>query len=286
MSIQSIEIARIDATERLRLLSQVWVDTMAAEIATGEPLPPIEAVETQGGYRLIAGAHRLAAAKQAGAIKIDARVWPMAEAPQDEAALRLREIKENIVRYELTELDRAVAILAWKEIYEGSQPLPKRGPKPKKAATPELIAESAKNFVVRFSAAAAEAMDISERSVQVSIQIASGLAIETRQRLSATPLANRQSELLQLSHQSAERQSLILDLLLAEEPQAHSVAEAVAVLDKVPPPLKITGWERVSDRFARLQPPEQFRFFDAHAEAVEMWLADRKAAAKPARRSA
>jgi ParB family chromosome partitioning protein len=286
MSIQSIEIARIETTERLRLLRDVWVETMVAEIATGQPLPPIEVAETEIGYRLVAGAHRLAAAKKAGAATIEARVWPLRQGPQDEAWLRLREIKENIVRYELTELDRAVAILAWKEIYEGSQPLPKRGPKPKKAATPELIAESAKNFVVRFSAAAAEAMDISERSVQVSIQIASGLAADTRQRLSATPLANRQSELLQLSHQSAERQSLILDLLLAEEPEAHSVAEAIAVLDKVPPPLRITGWERVSDRFSRLQPPEQFRFFDAHAEAIEMWVAARKAASKPTRRSA
>ncbi|MBP0650944.1 hypothetical protein J8J40_28230, partial [Mycobacterium tuberculosis] len=63
---------------------------------------------------------------------------------------------------------------------------------------------------------------------------------------------------------------MIVDLLLADEPQAHSVADAIAVLDKVPPPIKITEWDRVSDRFARLAPAEQSRFGTTRRSATSL----------------
>ncbi|MFX9077355.1 hypothetical protein ABTN32_20065, partial [Acinetobacter baumannii] len=84
----------------------------------------------------------------------------------------LAEVRENIVRAELTELDRATAILTWKQVYEQQATLKKRG---RKAAS-ELIAETANNsqpvFHERFSLAAAKVLDISERSVQVAVNIA------------------------------------------------------------------------------------------------------------------
>jgi ParB family chromosome partitioning protein len=285
MIIKLIPIARIDMSDRLRALNPIWVEAMARDIQAGEVLPPIEVVETgDDTYRLAAGALRVAATSATGANEIEARVWPASAFP-DERALRLKEIRENIVRYELTVLDRSVAILAWKEIYDASKPLPKRGRKAAAQASQELIAESAKIFAERFSMAAARALDISERSVHVALQIASGITEESRLRISVEDLANRQAELLQLSHQDGDRQSAILDLLLAPEPKAATIAEAIAILDKVPAPIQLAGWQRVSDRFSRLTTTEQDRFFAAHAEAVERWYAARLVASKT-RRSA
>lgn len=267
--LREIEISRIDATGRLRQINPGWVEAFSAEIAGGAVLAPIDVVETAAGFRLITGGHRLAAHVRLDREAITARVWPASAFP-DEGSMRLKEIQENILRFEPTELDRAVAILHWKEIYEDTQPQPKRG-RPAK----EIAADSARIFAERFSTAAAKAMGISERSVQVAVQIATGLSSDTRSRIAAAVIADVQSELLQLAHQHPDRQARIVDLLLCDPPRAGSVAEAVAVLDATPAPAKLAGWERVSDRFSRLPMPEQDRFFAAHADAIDRWLTTR-----------
>ncbi len=269
MTIQDIEIAKIDATGRLRQINAGWVEAFIREIEQGATLAPIEVVETATGYRLITGGHRLAAHVQLGRTDIEARVWPASAFP-DEGAMRLKEIQENILRFEPTELDRSVAILHWKQIFEDTRPKPKRG-RPSK----EIAAESARIFAERFSTAAARAMGISERSVQVAVQIATGLSEETRIRIAFAPIADAQAELLQLAHQTPDRQSQIIGLLLAEPAAASSVAEAIAVLDRTPMPVRLTGWMKVSNTFARLKEDEQAEFFAAHADAIDRWMATR-----------
>lgn len=275
MTIQSIDISRIDTTGRLRQINPDWVAAFAQEFQQGTVTAPIDVVETQAGYRLITGGHRLAAHVQLGRTHIEACVWPASAFP-NEAAMRLKEIQENLLRFEPTELDRAVAILHWKQIFEENQPQPKRG-----RPTREIIANSAKIFVERFSTAAAKAIGISERSVYAAVQIATGLTEATRQRIATAPIADVQSELLQLAVQPAERQAQIVDLLLSDPPGAGSVAEAVAIIDNVPAAAPPAGWERISDRFSRLPEKDQHRFFAIHAEAIDRWQATR-----PRRRSA
>jgi len=269
MTLQHIDTSRIDATDRLRQINPGWVEAFAREIEAGAMLAPVDVAETADGYRLITGGHRLAAHVSLGRATIEARVWPASAFP-DEGAMRLKEIQENILRFEPTELDRAVAILHWKRIFEENQPQPKRG-RPSK----EILANSAKIFVERFSTAAAKAIGISERSVYAAVQIATGLSDETRERIALTPIADVQSELLQLAAQHPDRQAKILDLLLADPPIAGSVAEAIAVIDRVPAPAALAPWEKISDRFARLSEREQVRFFAAHEEAIERWMATR-----------
>jgi len=275
MTLQHIDTSRIDATDRLRQINPGWVEAFAREIEAGAILAPVDVVETADGYRLITGGHRLAAHVSLGRTTIEARVWPAAAFP-DEGAMRLKEIQENILRFEPTELDRAVALLHWKRIFEETQPLPKRG-RPSK----EIAADPARIFAERFSVAAANAMGISERSVRLAVQIATGLSDQTRERIALAPIADLQSELLQLAAQHPDRQAKILDLMLADPPAAGSVAEAIAVIDRVPAPAALAPWERLSDRFGRLSEREQVRFFAAHEEAIERWMA-----ARPRRRSA
>lgn len=268
--IQTIDISRIDATGRLRPINPDWSAAMAETLAAGERLPPIEVVERGEGYRLIAGGHRLDAHKIAGRATIEAEVYSAA-AFLDEAAVRLREIKENMLRFELTALDRAVHLATWKEIHEAAYEAPKRGRKPKKIDAEKLAQDSAA-FAKSFSKAAAAALRMSERSIQVAVQVAAGLALEIRERIARAPIADNISELLHLAHQAPERQAQIVGLLLADPAQAKSVAEAIAVLDRTPAPTRLTGWAKVSDTFSRLEPADQQRFFDAHADAVDRWL--------------
>lgn len=271
MTIKTIEIAKIDIGTRLRARRQDWVDTFAEQITGGEELPPIEVVaRADGRFALITGEHRMAAHAQAGRTEITADVKD-ATAYADEAACRLREIKENLCRAGLTELDRAVAIATWKVIYQTDNPTQKRGGDRRS----DQIAESAKWFSSRFSTAAARALGISERSVQVSIEIANGLAEDVRTAIAMHPIADHQGELLALAHQSPARQAKIVKLLLDTERGVHSVADAIATIDKTPTPAKAAPWERISNRFARLKEPQQHAFFEAHHDAITSWLAQR-----------
>lgn len=271
--LREIDISRIDASGRLRPINRTWSAAMAETLEAGERLPPIELVERGDGFRLIAGGHRLDAHKICGRAVIEAEVYTAA-AFADEAAIRLREIKENMLRFELTALDRAVHLATWKEIHEGLYQPPTRGRKPKKI-DPEKLAQNSAAFSQSFSKAASSALGVSERSVQVAVQIASGIAPDIRERIAEAPIAYTASELLQLAHQDAERQARIVDLLLCDPPRAGSVAEAIAVLDATPAPARLTGWERVSDRFSRLAQAEQDSFFAAHADAIDRWLMTR-----------
>jgi ParB family chromosome partitioning protein len=224
---------------------------------------------------LIAGGHRIDAHEIAGRTEIVAEVYSAADFA-DEAAIRLREIKENLLRFELTALDWAVHLATWKTIHEATYEPPRRGRKPK-SIDPEKLAKSISAFSQSFSKAASEALGVTERSVQMAVQIATGIGLDIRERIAGAPIADNGSELRQLAVQGDERQSKIVGLLLADPPGATSVAEAVAILDRIPVSLKLTGWEKVSDRFSRLPEPAQSRFFEAHADAIDRWLASRKA---------
>lgn len=273
MTNQIIEIDRIDTSGRLRPINPTWSAAMAETLAAGERLPPIEVVERGEGFRLIAGGHRVDAHKIARRTVIEAEVYSAASFA-DEAAIRLREIKENMLRFELTALDRAVHLATWKEIHEAAYEAPKRGRKPLKI-DPAKLAQNSAAFAQSFSKAASEALRISERSIQVAVQVASGIGLETRERIARAPFADVMSELLQLSHQDQDRQERIVGLLLAEPAGASSVAEAIAILDRTPAPVKLTGWQKVSDTFSRLKEPEQAAFFAAHADAIDRWLMTR-----------
>ncbi|MBL6431697.1 MAG: hypothetical protein HPM95_13250 [Alphaproteobacteria bacterium] len=124
------------------------------------------------------------------------------------------------------------------------------------------------------SEAAQEAFGLSARAIFRALKIAT-ISPEIRDRIADNALAGNQSELLKLSDQSPDRQAQIVGLLLAEPPTATTVDDAVAVIDKTQPAQTPKLWEKVSDRFSRLKRSEQHRFFEAHRDAIDLWLAER-----------
>ena len=271
MTITTIEIEKIDASGRLRPIRPDWVEAFAEQIAAGEELPPVEVVATgDGTWRLITGGHRFAAHKAAGRETIEAEVKDP-ERYADEAACRLREIKENFYRVGQTELDRCVAIATWKEIHEAANPVPKRGRK----SAEEIAAESAGIFLQGFSTVAAEVLGISERSVQVAVKIATGIDKEVRAALALHPVADHQSDLLLLAQQSEQRQQAIAALLMDADAGVDSVGEAIASIDKTPKPARMAAWERLAGKFAKLKDKQQHAFFEAHYDTITVWLATR-----------
>ena len=279
METKHIPIAKIDRSKRLRAINPTWAQTLADEAReTGPQWPAIEVVETAKGYRLVSGGHRTAAAELLGLTEIEAKVFGNDEFA-DEASIRLREIRENMLRYELTALDRAVHLATWKEIHESVAGPAKRG---RKSRQEELAQNSAAIFAGTFSKAAATALGISERSVQVAVQVACSITEAVRHRISAHSIADTMSELIQLAGETPDRQDTIAGMLLAEPPLAHTVAEAIALIDKLPAPKKLEKWEAAAARFGRLTLSEQDRFFEANSASVDRSLAARSNGRKAA----
>ncbi|WP_319774441.1 hypothetical protein [Breoghania sp.] len=270
---KTVKIADIDASNRLRPINPTWAETIAEGLRNGDEVPPIKVVEQGEKFRLIFGGHRLEGHVLADFETIEVDVRPSAEYP-DEASIRLEEIRENMIRYELTALDRAVHLAAWKALHEEAAGPAKRGRKSKaELAQAELAQNSAAIFAGTFSAAAAAALGVSERSVQVAVQVANGIVADVRETIAFLPIADTMSELLKLAALSPERQKAVADMLAADPPRAGSVADAVALISDTPKPAKPAAWERLSDKFSRLKPGEQKRFFELHRAEIETWLA-------------
>ncbi|MBL6431698.1 MAG: ParB N-terminal domain-containing protein [Alphaproteobacteria bacterium] len=138
-TIMDLDLAAIDSTDRLRKALPARVEALCGRSRSTGLLTPIEAVgpTEEGRYRLIYGAHRLAAAKRLGWAEIPS-VIHAPDAFADEATARLREIRENLMRFELNPLERAVAIGAWRDIYEAAHGKVKPG-RTAKWAPKELV---------------------------------------------------------------------------------------------------------------------------------------------------
>lgn len=161
ITLLSIPLDRITVGPRLRPVNADYVALLAASMAeTGQHTPvDVGPADAEGRHPLIAGAHRHAAALQAGLPTLLARVFT---GSADEA--QLLEIDENLMRHELNELDRAVFLAQRKAIYERLFPETKRGGKRHGGQTEENF-----RLIPRqesFAAATAARLGISDRQVR------------------------------------------------------------------------------------------------------------------------
>jgi phosphoglycolate phosphatase-like HAD superfamily hydrolase len=140
---------------------------------------------------LVAGAHRLAAAKHLGWATIPARIVEL-----DEVDSELAEIDENLRRTELTVLEQAEHLLRREELLAAKGVRAKAGDNQHTDATT--------------TATIADSMGISERSAQQRLQIARGLSQEARDALRGTELAESTTKLVELSRQPQQYQVAIV----------------------------------------------------------------------------
>lgn len=150
--------------------------------------------------RLVAGYHRLEACRSLGWAAIPAVVVQL-----DALHAELAEIDENLVRNELTVLERSEQLARRKQVYEALHPAARhgaqgggRGGKGTRART--------ENDVVSFSVDTASKTNTSARSVQRDVQIAAGLPDDVRDQLRGTAVADSKTDLLKLSRMEPEDQ--------------------------------------------------------------------------------
>ena len=129
------------AKHRLRALREDTANALAQSMANQGQLQPIVVrPRKDGGHWLVAGLHRLAAAKKLKWAEINCTIFDGMAADEAELA----EIDENLIRAELSPAERALHIGKRKELYEKVYPETKKGGAPgragggKKAKTAKL----------------------------------------------------------------------------------------------------------------------------------------------------
>ncbi|WP_420894895.1 ParB N-terminal domain-containing protein [Sphingomonas paucimobilis] len=102
-----IRTDEIDAVDRLRPVDAIWAEALGQVMARDGQDTPIQVCRLPGKNRwtLVAGAHRLEGAKTAAIEYLKAEV---VSADRDDR--RLREVRENLWRSDLTPVDRAAFI--------------------------------------------------------------------------------------------------------------------------------------------------------------------------------
>ena len=217
---QLIDIEQITVGDRLRPVDADHVAVIAASIRErGRVLQPIAVTKTASGHWvLVAGAHRLAAAKQAGLTQIPAEVHENLNGLQ----ARMIEIDENLLRHELNPLDRAVFLAERKRVYEELHPETKHGAQGGRGG------KKNENATIAFSKDAADRTGLGQRTIETAVKIANGLSPEIRARLTGIELSKNQKELLLLAKQEPDRQAQIVNLMMGENTNVKSVKAAIA----------------------------------------------------------
>jgi len=222
---KNIPITSIRVENRMRPLDDAKVAELAASIAELGLLQPI-GVRPDG--TLVYGYHRLEACKQLGWTEIPAVV-----VDGDDLRAELAEIDENLIRSELTVLEQSEHIGRRKRIYEQLYPHAKpevqrlRGLKPfqNPSAVNLTALEVSTPKVPTFVQDTAQKLGVSERTARRLVQIDSGLLPEVKDQIRHTPIADNESELLNLARLEPREQQSVADVLASGE--AKTVKDAV-----------------------------------------------------------
>lgn len=219
----SIPLSDIQIGDRERQLDESHAQGFAAMFQQSPMQNPIQLMQIGNTLRLIAGRHRMRAYEINGWNDIPAAIYkPSSDKPEDE--LKLAEIDENLGRNGLSILDRAAAItrrqVILKRLYGETRGRPSE--------------KTAKFAGISISAEVAAKMNLSDRTIRAAVEMFNGLSAASRRRVTGTRLADNHVQLRQLSQLDAEHQHKALDLILAEEPKARNVNDAVCIIEKRP----------------------------------------------------
>lgn len=173
----------------------------------------------EGGFALVAGRHRIEAAKKLGWGRIEAFV--LDDPSPDEIALV--EVDENLIRSELTPLHRARFVARREELRNKLYPEARHGGDRKSLEYQEKI--KTENLGFDFSSPpsfveeTADLTSMSKGTVERALRIGKRILPELQDELQGTPIARREGDLYRLAGLSEARQQRVLQRLReADEP--------------------------------------------------------------------
>jgi ParB family chromosome partitioning protein len=230
--IEVIDIEAIRVVDRLRPVSEAHVQFLVGDIWRNGLLTRIEVCHEGEGYRLVAGAHRLEACVRLGWTEINARI-----VDHETLTRRSREISENLVRHELSPLDRAAHVAEWYQI-ELQRRGTTLGDHKQKMGSIARWADRVKteggDAAEMISGAydlqdqLAEKLGLTARTIRNDIALYRGLKPEAVAKLRETPIGSKTSQLLALAKMHPDDQASAVEAIASGK--ASTAAGALHLL--------------------------------------------------------
>lgn len=250
-----LAVATILDEDRLRPVDPQKVAQVARSFAEVGQITDIEVREVEPGtWQLVAGAHRLAAAKLLGWEGISATIFSGSD---DEA--RLREIDENLFRHELNPLDEAVFLAERAEIYRRLHPETGQGKAPK--GKPAKLAGFPRARA--FAEDVADRTGIGRRTVERALTRFQRLTAEAREVIRGTDIARVGAVLDMLCDIPAAQQARVARQALAADakaPVAQRLAQARQLVLQLTAPTPPSALEKAWGAFAKLSAEDREAF--------------------------
>lgn len=271
----SLPIDQIEVTGRLRPVSPAGVATIVAsirEIAQLANPVVVRQLRRKGEtiWRVLDGAHRLAAVVELGWTEVPVRVF---ECTDDQA--RIMEIDGNLSGAELNPLDTAVFLATRKAVYERLHPETAHGAFKGNQHTGNLVGE-----LSSFTTVTAEKFGMTARQVQKIVAAGSKLGPDEVSRLRQAPRQVTLKDLQDISRITSptERYDVVAALVEGSAKSASAALKArhapaqTAVEDPVEDQLKA-----LSKAWARAGAAARRRFIAAHVDDLMPLILDEAA---------
>lgn len=218
-TIESIKIADIIVEDRLRDIDESWAAAIAETVKDRGLDQPVTVRRAGVKFRLVAGAHRLRACALAGLERINANVRDL-----DDNEARIVEIDENLIRRELSPLDRAIFLAQRKAAWEKLNPETKHGGNRKSLKDGDDIKSQTLRLENRFTLDVAKKTGFSERTIQMAVNLLEGIAPDSIPLLRATGLSDNAAQIKLLALEKPKDQLKILKAIAAGE--ARNIRQA------------------------------------------------------------
>ena len=158
-------------------------------------------ITVTGDHTLIAGLHRLEAAKKLGWTEVECNISDM-----DALHTELAEIDENVIRTGLSDLELSELLARRKKIYETLHPATIARNLPGHASNYESSSDKLTGEEKPFSQDTAERMGVSPRTVERHVQIGENLTSEAKEILRSTDRKVTKQNLTKLSRLEPKQQ--------------------------------------------------------------------------------
>ena len=239
-NVVAIPLPDIEVGERMRAVDAEWAEGLAQIMARDGQLTPIEVCRLdQGGFALVTGGHRLAAASLNGWTAIDAIIVSSSWAER-----RLREVSENLFRRDLDPADRAAFMAELVELARAKTGVTSTGRTAsiearwqKKALKSEALDTTViVTDVYQWSKQVADRLGFSLSTVERDLMLHRRLSPRVKAMLAGHPVYRNASALRSLAKLEPEQQLQVAEMLASGA--IKGVGEGLATLSQEPKPSK------------------------------------------------
>lgn len=246
---KEISISDIVIPERLRAVDEDHALAISASIVEHGLLNPVTVYKTPNGkakFTLIAGAHRIRAMELCDDTKIDAAIINV---DKDEAVLL--EVCENLIRHDLSALDRAIFVQTYREVWETKYGKIKRGGDQRGNLHLCLVDTLQDEASRGFATVCAERLGVSKDAIKRSTRIAQNLIPAVRKSVQGTEIANNQTQLLKLSSLEPDEQKKAATAIVKTNGDFKQSMDLLKGLCDVKPDPQQVLFDRLIDTWSR-----------------------------------